>query len=609
MTKFSLLSYQFKTTPTLILSLFIFFITSCNQNPERGSKNFETSIKRVKQILNQQPELALVETDKLLGASSKKELSDSQLVSLYLLKQEAFAKLQKMDSVLVLGEQIRNIAQKIPDSLSIARSLLTVKGEIDFTAQKKMAPFYVGSIRVFKHHKMIYEQAKLSASYGSILAHQGDFVNAQKQLINAYQLLSKMDSIKALINVCNNIGSIYSYNNNPSKALIYYQKAYEAALQVKNSEALSAVLMNIGTEYNDRYKNHDKAISYYRKALAVLPEGSAYFLKMKIDYNLAIASFEKGDLLSSEHTFKNMLDQCVATKEIEGEAMASKGLGDVYLKKKEHTKSLFYLDRAIHLSDSLGMKNESLLMLPSLQQLYKESNDFENALKISDRLKVLNDSIVSSEKQIAIQEMEEKYQTEKKNIEILNLKNISFFKTILVGVLFSFLVGLFFVLRYRNKLYKEKQNAYAILMKKYKEERAIGMSKLIVPKPNLDTKENSNEDLKDDLFQQLVQLYEVEKLYLDPKLKLEYLAKRLNIAPRILTSCIKSKGYSGFNVFTNSFRVEEVKRRFEDPKYANFKLEVIAAESGFGSKQTFYTAFEEFTGVNPGYYRDEIIKS
>jgi tetratricopeptide (TPR) repeat protein len=527
---------------------------------------------------------------------------------LYLLRQEAFAQLQKMDSVVLNGERIRAIAKQIPDSLAIALSLLPVRGDMDFAVQQKMIPFFPGAIRVFKQNKMNYEQARLCASYGSILVHQGHFVKGQKQLINAFNLFNGLDSIKPTINVCMNIGSTYSYTKNPSKALLYYHKAYNAALKVKSNEALSSVLMNIGTEYNDSFKNHDKAISYYEKAVAVLPEGTAYFLKMKIDYNMAIASFEKGDLSTSERTFKNMLDQCLATKEFEGAAMASKGLGEVYFKQKQHTKALLYLNRAVHLSDSLGMKNESSLMLPSLQQLYKENHDFDKALQISERLKVLNDSILSSEKQIAVQEIEEKYQSEKKSAEILNLQHISILKSILVSVLLAFLVGLFIMLRYRNRLYREKQNAYAVLMKKYKEEREQGSNKSITATSQMDSNENKVEDVIDGLFQKLMQLYIAEQPFLDPKLKLEFIAKRLNIAPRVLTANIKDNGYSGFNVFTNKFRVEEVKRRFEDPKYANFKLEVIAAESGFGSKQTFYTAFEEFTGVNPGYFRDEIIK-
>jgi AraC-like DNA-binding protein len=29
----------------------------------------------------------------------------------------------------------------------------------------------------------------------------------------------------------------------------------------------------------------------------------------------------------------------------------------------------------------------------------------------------------------------------------------------------------------------------------------------------------------------------------------------------------------------------------------------VAYDSGFGSKSSFYVAFEQFTGVNPSYYR------
>ena len=140
---------------------------------------------------------------------------------------------------------------------------------MDFAVQQKMIPFFPGAIRVFKQNKMNYEQARLCASYGSILVHQGHFVKGQKQLINAFNLFNGLDSIKPTINVCMNIGSTYSYTKNPSKALLYYHKAYNAALKVKSNEALSSVLMNIGTEYNDSFKNHDKAISYYEKAVAV----------------------------------------------------------------------------------------------------------------------------------------------------------------------------------------------------------------------------------------------------------------------------------------------------------------------------------------------------
>ena len=145
-------------------------------------------------------------------------------------------------------------------------------------------------------------------------------------------------------------------------------------------------------------------------------------------------------------------------------------------------------------------------------------------------------------------------------------------------------------------------------MKQYKAERLDRLaeqtalqvetsnSKEITPQENLD------------LYTKLTVYYEKEKPYLNPKFKAIEVATALHIAQRDIATVLKENGYNGFTNFNNKYRVEEVKRQFEDPKNATLKMEAIANNSGFGSRQSFYTAFEEFTGLNPGFYRAEILK-
>ena len=61
-------------------------------------------------------------------------------------------------------------------------------------------------------------------------------------------------------------------------------------------------------------------------------------------------------------------------------------------------------------------------------------------------------------------------------------------------------------------------------------------------------------------------------------------------------------------MFSNRFRVEEVRRLFDEPSNVNLKLETIATQAGFGNRQSFYDAFEQVTGVKPGYYRKNILQ-
>jgi tetratricopeptide (TPR) repeat protein len=598
---------KLKCLPTILVFSAAISLFSCTNSQ---STNFNSWTKKAEEHLKKHPDSTLLITQKILSSPSQKVLSEKEQLVLYALRQKAFAATENMDSVVAVGKKIRVLASEVSDSLAIANSLLPVRGDIDFSSQQEMLGYLPGAIATFKKNNMPFESAKLSASYGTILCHKGDFVNAQKFLLDSYRVLDKLDSIKPIINVCMNIGSAYSYTKSTKKSLEYYKKAYDAALKVKDSNSISSVLMNIGTFYSDDLKEYDKALDYYDRALQYVSKKSGAFLKMKIDYNVAVASFAKGDLTSSEQTFQSMLADCIKIQAYEGVAMASKGLGDLYIKKQQPDKALPYLTRAIHLADSLQMSYEALLMQPSLLALHKNNKNFEAALQVSEQMKTSTDSLLSLEKQNAVQELEIKYQSEKKASEIVHLKSLSNTHQLMLYGLSFFIMVLFFVLRKQKILYKEKQYSYTLLMQQYKTElqkRLFDQTHAVFDgEKEIVAVEEQSENL--DLYARLTAYYEKEKPYLNAKLKAAEVARMLQVPQRTIATTLKEYGHSSFNHFNNKYRVAEVKRQFEDPSCAVLKMEVIASQAGFGNKQSFYTAFEEFTGLNPGFYRAEILK-
>ena len=146
------------------------------------------------------------------------------------------------------------------------------------------------------------------------------------------------------------------------------------------------------------------------------------------------------------------------------------------------------------------------------------------------------------------------------------------------------------------------------MIKKYKEENESRKTNLITANSSGTKTNNDFTDTKDELYNRLLLFYETEKPYLNSKLKVDFIAKKMAVTPREIAYIIKKQGYSSFNNFNNKFRVEAVKKCFDDVQYKFIKTQAIASECGFGSKQPFYNAFEEFTGLNPGFYRDEIAK-
>lgn len=99
---------------------------------------------------------------------------------------------------------------------------------------------------------------------------------------------------------------------------------------------------------------------------------------------------------------------------------------------------------------------------------------------------------------------------------------------------------------------------------------------------------------------------ELNKPYLDSNLTLPKLADDLNVTTHHLSQVINEVHGKNFFNFINEYRVEEVKRKIQDPKYQNYSLLGIAYESGFNSKSAFNRVFKKIIGTTPSAYRNSL---
>ena len=99
---------------------------------------------------------------------------------------------------------------------------------------------------------------------------------------------------------------------------------------------------------------------------------------------------------------------------------------------------------------------------------------------------------------------------------------------------------------------------------------------------------------------------ESNRPYLDPELTLPKLADDLKVTNHHLSQVINEVHGKNFFNFINEYRVEEVKRKIQDPKYQNYTLLGIAFESGFNSKSAFNRVFKNITGTTPSTYRNSL---
>lgn len=103
---------------------------------------------------------------------------------------------------------------------------------------------------------------------------------------------------------------------------------------------------------------------------------------------------------------------------------------------------------------------------------------------------------------------------------------------------------------------------------------------------------------KNDIKEAVEGFFNESKIYLNPNLKLEYLAKKIHIPVRKISMVINEVYGNNFNHFINEYRISEVKKIIaKDP--GNTIIEDIYSRAGFNSRSSFNRVFKEFTGLSP----------
>ncbi len=107
---------------------------------------------------------------------------------------------------------------------------------------------------------------------------------------------------------------------------------------------------------------------------------------------------------------------------------------------------------------------------------------------------------------------------------------------------------------------------------------------------------------KSDLISKLTALFENDKIFTHPDLKLQDVAQRLNVPSHLLSNLINNHMEKSFFELLNHYRVKEFIQIAKSPELANYSIMGIANEVGYKSKSSFNTAFKKHTGQTPSEY-------
>ncbi len=329
-------------------------------------------------------------------------------------------------------------------------------------------------------------QANALSKIATVCTYSAEYKPAIDYCLKALKIFESHNNLHAAGTVKNQLGVVYYYLANYPQAMKYYKEALPLTANDKKEQARS--LNNIGLVY-EKMQKYDSALACHQEALKIRQE-------LKDSAGIAKSLNNIGNFYAVKEEHKKAIDfymQSVRIKESLGDKMgmsnALQNIGREYDFMKEYNNALQYCYKGLDAAKAIGNKHLMKEAYIKLSDVYQDLNDWQKAFEYQQQYMFIKDTILNEESSKQIAEMQTKYETEKKDLQItaqdaeLNRKQITIYAS--AGGIFLLILLSFFIFR----SYRQKQKANVMLAEK---NILIEEQKKIVEEKNKDITDSIN---------------------------------------------------------------------------------------------------------------------
>ena len=380
------------------------------------------------------------------------------------------------------------------------------------------AYYFENTKRLFQNTNDEKRIAIVNISLGAIQLRQGDYNKTIETLTESASYFENTNDSLNAAKCYSNIATAFAELELYPKAIEYSEKALQVFENLDQVQFKLITLPNLATQY---FKNGDtlKAIDYNAKAERLATE-----LGNKRSLSIIYNNLGELYLNKDSRKAKAYLEKTISLKEElnlrSGIEIAQSNLGYIYLNGQDYQKAISYLEEA---SKKINGK-QLVFVYNNLSKAHKGLGNISKALDYSERSYQLNDSILNSENQKNLLEIQTKYESEKKENEILKLKTENLEvdykrkknQNLLIAALTAFLLTLFVIyMLYNNAKRKRTIMEQDLKIKEQEFNQLLKSQELEGIDAIIDAQEQERSKMAADLHDNLGSKVATLKLYLE----------------------------------------------------------------------------------------------
>jgi signal transduction histidine kinase len=274
------------------------------------------------------------------------------------------------------------------------------------------------SIIYVKNDKIKYGNALIN--YSRLLESTGDYPKSISLSLKALKLYEESGNLAKIGSGNFQTGLVLETAKQFDKAIEYYQKALSIRKTLKDSLGMSNVYNNLGIIYKNR-KQYDLALSSYQNAYNLAIQMNRQVLSLNplinigVVYNkqnkniLAIKNYEDALIIANKFNRQNSIK------------IIETNLALLYMNEEQYEKALPFAQKAYNYGETDGTLEEKMAFNFNLAEVLDGLNRSKEAFPYMQRAIKFKDSLNNSQSSENIAEMLTKFETEKKEQQILLL--------------------------------------------------------------------------------------------------------------------------------------------------------------------------------------------
>lgn len=367
-------------------------------------------------------------------------------------------------------KQSDSLEQKLDRASGIQKVNLLVQLSSEYNGKSviKMKEYGEKAIKEAREIQNKILEIKANYALGKNYYLNARYNKAISYLLNALKLSEQVGDSEDKILTIYLIGIINRDLKNYSKAYEYFNNTTQEALKANQVTEYLLSRNEIGNLLLLEGKL-DEALQIKKQVLKEATQKKDDFVKLCCGHDIGLIYEDLGDI-------KQALEYYLLSNKTENYrnypreiVISNINISRIYSQLKDYNKSIDYANKALQIAKRYNLRKEQLDLKLSISNTYASRADYEKAFENLQEAASLRDSIFNEESIRQLNELQMKYETERKEREIeflkrdraaqSNLRNLLIFTLVLLILIAIIILKQFLYKRKTTKILEEKNVA------------------------------------------------------------------------------------------------------------------------------------------------------